>query len=99
MVAEEERSMFYKQRKWISFDDPDYIKACDELRLAHNYDNMSIAARFKIWEIERSRDSDKRIIDAVNQSRGYLNQLLREHEDRLDFNNHLIEKAHLLIQS
>lgn len=96
MISEEEKSMFYKQRKWISFDDPDYIKACDELRLAHNYDNMPIEARFKIWQVERSKEHDDKIISCVKQAREYLNKLLKEHNDLLDFNRQLITKAHSL---
>lgn len=94
MVMDEERKMFYTQRKWTSFNDTDYLKACEELRAAHNYDNLPVEEKFKVWELQHSKEDDERIKTAVIAARTYLNQLLEEHKDAVESNKKLIEAAH-----
>lgn len=91
ILLDEERKMFYFQRKWVSTEDASYILACDELRAAHNYDAMPIEERFKIWDVELSDQDELKIASCVRAARLYLNELLNEHNDRIAFNKSLLE--------
>ena len=93
MIADEERKLFYTARKWISMDDPDYLKACEELRAAHTYDNLPLEERFRFWDLERNAEDDERIIDAVKKARVYLNELAEEHRENVNKNRKIIEVA------
>ncbi len=93
MIAEEERNMFYRQRKWISIDSPDYLLACDELRAAHTYDSIPLAERFKIFEVVFTVEDAQRIQSAVVMGREYMNELMAEHMARVGYNQQLINDA------
>lgn len=93
MISEEERSMFYKQRKWISFDDPEYLEACNQLREAHNYDAMPPAFRFKIFDVTLTEEDEAMITECVGWARKTLNKMYREHQDRLKYNVDLMQQA------
>jgi len=76
MVAEEQKKMFYTQRKWATMESPEYLEACEELAKAHNYDNMPLHHKFKIFDVEFAKGVDNgsakanpRII--VNYFRGH----------------------------
>jgi len=86
MVADEERKMFYFQRKWATMEDPEYTKACEELRAAHNYDKMPLQDRFKIFDVAFTKEDEQKIIACVKQAREYLNKLLKEHNERIEYN-------------
>jgi len=86
MVADEERKMFYFQRKWATMEDPEYTKACEELRAAHNYDKMPLQDRFKIFDVSFTKADEEKIIACVKQAREYLNGLLKSHNERIDYN-------------
>lgn len=90
LIAEEERKLFYSQRKWATMDSPEYLEACEELRKAHNYDHMPVAHRFKIMEVTRTKETDERIISAVKMGREYMNELLKEHNARIEYNEGLV---------
>lgn len=94
MVAVEENSLYYKNSgRWTSFQDTEYLQACIELREAHNYDSLSDAEKFKLWEIDRDPADDERIENAVIQARVYLNKLLSEHNELITGNEILIAEA------
>lgn len=93
MIAEEQRKLFYTARKWVSMEDPDYIKACEELEAANKYGHMPIEDRFKVWFLDRKEEDDKRIENAVKQSREILNKMLLEHNKRIESNKLLIKIA------
>ncbi|MFA9219860.1 MAG: hypothetical protein ACEQSL_01595 [Sediminibacterium sp.] len=93
MISDEERKLFYMQRMWATMDAPEYLEACDELRAAHNYNSIPVAERFKIFEVAFTTDDFLKIKNAVEQSREHLNELLKEHNDRIAFNLSLIEQA------
>lgn len=93
LISEEERKMFYTQRKWTTMDDSGYLKACEDLRKAHNYDHMPVSHRFKIFEVEYGEGDKERIIEAVKVGRVHLNELLNEHETRIEFNEGLISQT------
>lgn len=92
MIAEEQRKMFYTQRKWVSIEDPDYIKACEELEAANKYGHIPVEERFKIWDIERNEEDDKKIEKAVIEARMIMNGMLHDHRNRIEFNQSLICK-------
>lgn len=93
MIAEEQRKLFYTSRKWVSMEDPDYTKACEELEAANKYGHMPIEDRFKVWFLDRKDEDDKRIENAVIQSREILNEMLLEHNKRIESNKLLIKIA------
>lgn len=95
MVAEEQRKMFYTQRKWISMDDPDYLKACEELEQAHKYGWMPLEERFKIWPVALFESDIETIIESVKAARAYLNQLLEQHKLRIEYNLNLMSHEHI----
>lgn len=86
MISEEERKMFYTLRKWTTMDDPDFTTACDELRKGFVYDQMPDHHRFKIFDVEFTKEDEEKIIACVNQGRKYLNELLKAHEERISSN-------------
>lgn len=95
MISEEERSMFYRERKWMSMDSPEYLEACDELRKAHTYDSMPVEDRFKIFPVQYTQDDADRISASVLVARLYLNELLKEHNERIAYNRDLMATAQL----
>lgn len=92
LIAEEEKKMFYTQRKWLTMDDGDFLEACEDLRKAHNYDYMPLSHRFKIFETEFTPEDNARIIDAVKAGREYMNTLLKQHIERIELNESLMQK-------
>jgi hypothetical protein len=93
MIAEEQKKMFYTQRKWISMEDPDYLKCCEELEAANKYGQIPVEEKFKVWYLDHSSEDDKRIENAVIQSREILNEMLSEHNKRIESNKQLIKIA------
>lgn len=91
MVLEEQRKMFYTQKKWATFEAPEYLDACDELAQAHNYDHKPIYERFKFWELERSTEDDNAIITAVTSARTYLNDKYEQHLEMIEKNKKLLK--------
>lgn len=95
MISEEERSMFYRERKWATMDSPEYLDACDELRKAHTYDSMPVEDRFKIFSVKYTQEDADRITASVKAARDYMNELLKEHNERIEYNRDLINTANL----
>lgn len=93
MVAEEERKMFYTLRKWTTMEAPEYLKACEELRAAHNYDAMPLHARFKVFDVEYTKEDEVRIVSCVEQARRYLKLLWEEHKSMLTSNLALMKQS------
>lgn len=91
MVLEEQRKMFYTQKKWATFEAPEYLNACDELASAHNYDNMPLEHKFKFWDLERSVNDDNSIIASVINARHYLNEKHQQHEQMIINNFNLLK--------
>lgn len=93
MIAEEQKKLFYTARKWVSMEDPDYIKACEELEAANKYGHIPIEERFKVWFIDRKPEDDIRIESAVMQSREILNEMLKQHNARIKANKKLLQQV------
>lgn len=90
MVLEEQRKMFYTQKKWATLESPEYLAACDALAQAHNYDHIPLEQKFKFWDIERSQENDNAIIASVISARQYLNAKYDEHEAQILKNKQLL---------
>lgn len=93
MMLEEEKKMFYFQRKWTTMDDPDYIEACDQLRKAHNYNEIPIHERFKVFFMDRDPLDIEKAIQCIGQAREYLNKLMDEHNNTISKNIELINAS------
>lgn len=87
MLLEEERMLFYKNKwQFVSMEDENYLKACDELRAAHTYDNMPIYERFKSWEFIVLPEQIEQLKKAVTRARAYMNELYANHEKMIKNN-------------
>jgi hypothetical protein len=98
MVLEEQRKMFYTQKKWATFDAPEYLAACEELEKAHNYDNIPLAHRFKFWDLTWHDVSRDLIIESVEIARDYLNKKYELHRYMIEKNEGIINKNEKLLK-
>lgn len=91
MLIEEERLLFYKN-KWayVSMEDENYLKACEELRNAHKYGRMNLWERFKTWEVNTTSHDIDTIKTSVLLARSYLNDLYEEHISMMEKNKSLL---------
>ena len=89
MLVDEERKMFYRH-SFVTMEDPEYLKLCEELRAFHNYDNRPIWDRFKIWELDHSDAEIEKLKIKIGKSRAYLNDLLEEQRARIAYNRGLM---------
>ena len=93
LVCEEEKKMFYRHN-FLTMEDPEYLALCEELREFHNYDRKPIWEKFKIWEVDHSDDKIEVLKTKISKCRAYLNELLKEHNDRIIFNKGLMNIVH-----
>lgn len=91
MVMDEQRKMFYTQKKWATMESVDYLMACEELAQAHNYDHMTLAHKFKFWDLERSVNDDVIIHNSVTTAREYLNKKYEDHLKTINKNENLLK--------
>src|SRR5690625_278399 len=92
MLDEMERKMFYANH-FASYEDPEYIELCEELRYKHNYDRFSDAERFKIFDIELKDEDIEKMISCHKQAQDYYKELESAEKSRITFNQSLINKA------
>lgn len=95
ILMDEEKRMFYSQRKWISFEDPEYLEACENLRKKHNYDSMLLEERFKVFRLLNSEDAIEELIESVTNARKYLQNLQNENDNRIKENKSLMSVGFL----
>lgn len=97
MILEEERLLFYKN-KWAftTTEDENYIKACEELRRAHNYDHMPISERFKMWDIELTKEDTDIIEASVIAARKHMGELWEDHRSMIEKNKLLLNPSAIL---
>jgi DNA transposition AAA+ family ATPase len=89
LFADEERKLFY-QGKFLSYESEDFIQASQDLKRKLTYDYMKVEDRFKLFEIEYTKEHEEVIFESVITARGYLNNLHQQYLDRVKFNNSLI---------
>ena len=79
--------MFYKNPgKYLTFESPEYLSDCEELRNAHNYDNMEIWDRFKVWDIEHDYRYINELKSSIQRAREYMNELYKNHIEMIKKN-------------
>ena len=86
LIDEEKRLFWNNQHIYTTMESPDYLRACTELRILHNYDSMPVEERFKVWDVPFSLDSWIEIKASVRQARGCLNELDAERNSHLQRN-------------
>ncbi len=99
MLIEEERLLFYKN-KWAfaTMEDENYLKACEELRKAHQYGWMNLWERFKTWDVTISAADIETIKTSVIAARKYLNELYDEHQTMIEKNKALLSGSILIAE-
>lgn len=81
MLQDEERKMFYGQKKWTSFEDTGFEIACNELRERLNFEKFPIEDRFKCFKISRDLTIETQIAEMVGKCRIWLNDY---HQQRMN---------------
>lgn len=89
LLVDEERKLFYKGG-YVTYESPDYRVACEELRKLHDYSNMELWERFKVWDVDYTKDDEKVIIESVKAARRFMNELYIEREEQLLHNRQLM---------
>jgi len=89
MLIDEERKLWYKHH-FVSMEDPDYLDLCNELRKAHNYDNMPLEERFKVWDVEHSDEKIETLKACITAARAYLGELWGDHQSMIIRNRRLM---------
>lgn len=95
IIMDEEKRMFYSQRKWISFEDPEYLEACENLRKKHNYDSIPLEERFKVFRLKCTEDMKDELKESITKARLYLQELQNEHDARIQENIGLMTNGFL----
>lgn len=91
LLAAEEQSLFYKNRgKYLTMDSEDFLKDCEELRKAHNYDNKPIETKFKVWDVHLLGSDIEKLKSAIDKARKYMNDLYDAHLAMIDKNRQLM---------
>lgn len=90
MILEEQRRMFYTQKKWATMENNEFIEACEKLAEAHNYDKFPIEQKFKFWEIDRDFEKEKIIKESVLRSRYILNDMYSKYLILIEKNKEII---------
>jgi hypothetical protein len=80
LLQDMERKLFYSGR-YATFENPDYIAACEKLRAEHNYDGLELWERFKVFDVPFEDKNIQQIKDMVIKCREYLNKLDEERDD------------------
>lgn len=91
LLVAEEYSLFYKNKgKYLTMESEDYLKDCEELRKAHNYDNKPVYEKFKVWDVPRLESDIENLKSAIGKARGYMNDLYDEHLAMIENNQRLM---------
>lgn len=89
LLVDEERKLFYKGG-YLTYESPEYLKACEELRAFHNYDKMELWERFKVWDVNYAEEDEKKIKSAVAEARKVMNDLYDQHLNTISRNKSLM---------
>lgn len=77
MVCDEERKLSYK---FTTTSDPEYVSLVEELRAYHNYDDMELWQRFKVWDIKHEESKIEELKRGLIKCRAHLNNLWQEQQ-------------------
>lgn len=89
LIVDEERKLFYRGH-YLTYENEEYQRLCEDLRKFHNYDHMPLWERFKVWEVGFTSEDEERIIEAVIKARNYMNELYEAHMDGIAINKQLM---------
>lgn len=92
LMIKEETTLYYKG-KFSDVSDPLYIEAVEELRKKHDYSNLPLEERFKVWFQEFTIIEEETIKNAVIKAREILMELEIERLENLNKNKMLIREA------
>lgn len=87
IIADEERSLFYKMNtagKVLSMESPDFVEACEKLRLNLTFDDIPEAERRVKHVVEYSPAFIEQVYEKVIQCRKWLQEF---HEEVMSLNN------------
>ncbi len=76
-----EKKLFYSNKSYVTFENPDYIKKVAKLRDRYNFEKFPIEDRFKAFQIERDKSKEDQIAEMVSKCRIWLNDY---HQKQLD---------------
>jgi hypothetical protein len=74
IILDEERKLFYRMNAGTT-ENPEYIKACEELRYAMQFDDIDKSERVIELEVDRNDEDINRLYQRVVECRRYLNDL------------------------
>jgi hypothetical protein len=81
-LLELELKMFYQKGKYLTFQDPEFLKDCESLRERYNFEKFPIEDRFKAFVLNRDLRLESDISKMVIKCREWLNDY---HSSRLKF--------------
>lgn len=92
LLESEKRQLLYKNpTKYLTSQSENYLKDCELLEQEHNYDNMPIYERFKVFDVEFKQEHKERITKMGAICRNYLNKKYQEYLKQIEFNKSLIK--------
>lgn len=92
LLVGEEKKLFYSGG-FMSTESESYQNACVELRKKYMYDYMAPEERFKIFPVALLKNHEEQMIEAVQNSRKYLNEKIKDFENRILKNANLIKQG------
>lgn len=89
LLIDEERKLFYANH-FVTYEDQEYLRLCEELRAKHNYDDLRLEHRFKVWDVNHSDEEIERSKKQIKKARAYMNKLYDEHIQMIEKNQKLM---------
>lgn len=74
MILDEERKLMYRMNAG-TYENPEYIEACSELRKLAEYDDIPMSERVIEFTVERNDEDIERMYKKVQKCRSFLNEL------------------------
>jgi hypothetical protein len=74
LIMDEERKLMYRMGA-ATTENPEFIKACEEIRKSMTYDDIPMTERVIEIDIERSEEDIQRLYSRVVECRKFLNEL------------------------
>lgn len=96
LLIDEERKLFYANH-FVTYEDPEYQKLCEEMRAKHNYDDMKLEERFKVWDVEHSDEEIGKLKTKILKCRKFLNDLYEKEMERIKYNRSLMGLPDVII--
>jgi hypothetical protein len=75
ILMDEEKRMFYQQRKWATMEESGFQEACEDLRNMLNFNSHPVEERFKFFHLTRDLEKEEKIKKMVTLCRNRLHQI------------------------